>query len=479
MRLPSAARLRGRLPARLPWEPWSVLVPLVVVEWIGIAVEARRIPHDRWLFAANPLATWEGTTSWILGSGHTPHTLVGYGLPLLVAPITWLTGPSFIAVLPVVVILQVGVLLPLAVLGMYALGARAAGRLAGYLAAAVWTLAPFVSTWYFALHHRWRGEILPELLGLTLRPALIGAVFVLAAGVLVLRSLDERRPIDAAAAAVAASFAVALEPANVVFFAAPVLSFVAARRFRDLLFFAAAVVPCAVTYVVWSIRSVGHASLLLPSPAHISWHEWSVNFAVLNDVSWSPRVLEWIAVAGVVGLLKRDAVKALFFATWIAGYVVSEGASGAERGFDVAFWHVFMGAFPAWCALAASIPLLWPRPGREAMLLPYRPRHMLSAVVPAVAFVLVPLVAVVIATPLKSRSTAATIERRFVPINRGVIPDASVVGRRVALRWQPLGTKNARIFYAVFRSSGRGRDLICTTHGAGATGCAIQMTRVG
>jgi hypothetical protein len=479
MRPASAARLRERLPARLRWEPWSVLVPLVVVEWVGIAVEAHRIHHNGWLYTANPLATWEGTTGWIVGTGHTPHTVVGYGLPILLAPITWFTGASFVAALPIVVLLQVGVLLPLAVLGMYALGARAAGRLAGYAAAIVWTLAPFVSTWYFALHHRWRGEILPELLGLTLRPELIGAVFVLAAGVLVLRSLDGRRPIDAAGAAVAASFAVALEPANVVFFAAPMLAFLGARRFRDMLVFAAAVVPCALIYLVWSIRSVGHASLLLPAAAHFSWHELSVNFGVLNDVSWSPRVLEWIAVAGVVGLLKRDAVKALFFATWIGAYVVAEGASGTERGFDVAFWHVFMGAFPAWCALAASIPLVWPRPGRESTLLPYRPRVLLSAAAPTAVLVLVPLVAVIVAAPLKSGTTAATLARRFVPINRGVTPSASVNGRRVTLRWRPLGTQHARIFYAVFRSTGPGHDLICTTQGSSATDCAIRMVRVG
>src|SRR4051794_26608828 len=141
MHLPDAASLRRHLPRRLPWEPWSLLVPLVVVQWIGVLLFARAVTHNGWLFYHGGDQTWYYTSSWLLGSGDLPETQIGYGWSFLLAPLTWLTGPNFLGGLPLIVVLQVVFLLPLGTLLMYGCGARLGGRVVGYAAAAIWALA--------------------------------------------------------------------------------------------------------------------------------------------------------------------------------------------------------------------------------------------------------------------------------------------------------------------------------------------------
>ena len=85
-----------------------------------------------------------------------------------------------------------------------------------------------------------------------------------------------------------------------------------------------------------------------PSPTDLTWHDnLRVQFIQLQTASWSPRVLEWIAVAGFVALLKRSPVKALFLGTWLVAYVLLASAYRTHYGDSIAFWHVWMPAFPA------------------------------------------------------------------------------------------------------------------------------------
>ena len=82
MPLPKTGSLRQHLPQRLPWEPWIVVVPLIVAQWIGTALFATRTHHNGWLFYHGGDQTWYFTTSWIFGAGHIPETFVGYGWSL-------------------------------------------------------------------------------------------------------------------------------------------------------------------------------------------------------------------------------------------------------------------------------------------------------------------------------------------------------------------------------------------------------------
>lgn len=482
MRLRSAGEtLRAHLPRRLPWEPWSVLVPLVVAQWLVVARVARYGAHNGWLYYHDRVATREYTTAWILGGGHIPLPYTGYGLPLLLAPVTWFTGPNALAALHVILPVQILLLLPLGALGAFVLGARSGGRLLGYASAAVWTLGPLASLHYFP-GHRWLDQTLPMILGLTELRYLPAMLAVLLAGVFVLRALDERRLVDAAAAGVAAGIAIAIEPTNVVFLAAPLVAFGAARRARELAVFLAGLAPCLLTYLLWRERGLGHIgtlsqALLLPGPTDLTWHDnLRVQFIQLQSASWSPRVLEWIAVAGFVALLKRSPVKSLFFGTWLAAYVLLGGVYRAHYADSVTFWHVWMPAFPAFCVLMASLPLLWPGADRRlALPFPYRPRRLIPLAVPAVLGAIVPL-AVVAALPVLHDSHVATevkATHEFVPLDRGPRASADVSAGRVTLSWTTVDTP-AKVTYTVYRTP----VPIHCSDARGATRCGFELTRL-
>ena len=124
--------------------------------------------------------------------------------------------------------------------------------------------------------------------------------------------------------------------------------------------------------MLWRERGLGYVgtlsqALLLPPPTQFTWwYNLQVALGELQRSTWSLRFLEWIAVAGFVGLLKRSPVKALFFGAWLGAYVLATGDSRVLTTDDVAFWHIWMPAFPAYCVLMASLPLLWPGADRRS-----------------------------------------------------------------------------------------------------------------
>ena len=512
MRLPDRARLAPLWRKAAKWEPWVVLAPLVVVEWIGVLLFTRRAEHNGWLFYHGGDQTWYFTTGWILGDGHIPDTFVGYGWSLLLAPLTWIAGPDFLAILPVVVLLQVVLVLPLGAWAAYALGARAGGRIVGYGSAIVWTLAPFATIPLFTerYHDRWIDQFLPEVFGLTGLGDLPATVALLVAGVLVLRAIDDARWLDGAAAGVAAGFAIGIKPSNALFLAAPAVAFAIARRPREAGGFAVALAPCLLTLALWKYRGLGHVPLLaqqagaylaagplpvgaLPKSAQLDWDQLQENFRGLQEFSLNARLLQWLPIAGFVGLLHRAPAKAAFFATWLAAYLVVKGASPVTSVEAGSFWRLMMPAFPAYCVLMASIPLLWPRTGvRLPDRFPHVSRRVIPVVVPAAVFLLVPLAAVAAATPLRDDDHAAEIglENLYVPIDRDLDARAETDGESVVLRWRGKKREEANIFYAVYRSPsrwliGKGseflpvvRGIFCDRAKKGATRCSLEMTRV-
>ncbi len=512
MRLPDLKRLAPLWRRAAKWEPWVVLAPLVVIEWIGVVLFTRHAEHNRWLFYHGGDQTWYFTTGWILGDGRIPDTFVGYGWSLLLAPFTWFAGPDFLAVLPVVIVLQVVLLLPLGAWAAYALGARAGGRIVGYGSALVWTIAPFATIPLFTdrYHDRWIDQFLPEVFGLTGLGDLPATLALLLAAVLVLRALDEFRWVDAAAAGVAAGFAIGIKPSNALFLAAPAVAFAAARRPREAAAFAAALAPCLLTLALWKLRGLGHVPLLanqagaylasgpfpvaaLPKSAQLDFDQLQKNFHGLQEFSLNARLLQWLPLAGFLGLVRRAPVKALFFATWLAAYLVVKGASPVASVEAGSFWRLLMPAFPAYCVLMASIPLLWPRTGvRLPDRFPHVSRRLIPVAVPAALFLVVPLAAVAAARPLRDDHAAAEIglENLFVPIDRNLDVRVESAGGSVVVRWRRVPSDEAHVFYAVYRSPtrwliGKGsehlpvvRGIFCDRAKEGASRCSLEMPRI-
>ena len=138
------------------------------------------------------------TTGWLLGDGELAPTYIGYGWPLVLAPIMRLAGPSFITAMPPVIALNVLVLGPLALWAIYGLGARIAGRAFGLLAAAVWVVMPFavIPLWRDDYHERYVEQFLPGALGLTGLVDYQSMVLLLVGALLFMRALETRATLD-------------------------------------------------------------------------------------------------------------------------------------------------------------------------------------------------------------------------------------------------------------------------------------------
>src|SRR6185295_18932839 len=100
----------------------------------------------------------------LLGKGTIGYALTSHGWPMLLAPLTWITGGGFVQLLPLTTVLQVGVLGPIATLAVYDIGARLAGRLAGLWCAAAFAAAPFLAIPYLVhrYHDSWVDQFLPQ-----------------------------------------------------------------------------------------------------------------------------------------------------------------------------------------------------------------------------------------------------------------------------------------------------------------------------
>ena len=110
-----------------------------------------------------------------------------------------MTGPTYLQALPALVVVQVLVLGPLALLCVYGIAAQIGGRLLGYWAALLWVIAPFAAIPLFVdrYHERWTEQFLPQALGLTAMADFPSMVLVLAAALFVVRSLAPGRVPDA------------------------------------------------------------------------------------------------------------------------------------------------------------------------------------------------------------------------------------------------------------------------------------------
>ena len=123
-------------------QPWNVLVPLVVLQWLLLLLLTRRIEHNGWLFTQDGAGTSFWSTAWSLAHGHLPSPLVGFGWPLLLAPLAAIRRANYLDALPVLVLLQTLVALPLMVAAVYGVASRIGGRWLGYSSAAGWVLIP-------------------------------------------------------------------------------------------------------------------------------------------------------------------------------------------------------------------------------------------------------------------------------------------------------------------------------------------------
>lgn len=492
-----------RTTARLPVgaiRPWHVLGGLVLVQWVCVLGLALSVRHNGWLYYQGGDQTSYFAPAWALGEWRVPASYVGYGWSYLMAPFTWISGPNYVLALPPIVLFQVLVLLPVALVSIYSIAETIAGRAYGYAAAALWVAVPYICIPLFdpRFHERYVEQLLPQALGLTGMADFPSLVAVLAASAFLLRALTHRSPTDAVLAGLVAGFAFGLKPANLAFLPAPLLALAAARRWRHLAVFAAAVVPSLATLALWKQRALGEQPaftqprarlaagdrLALPDLGNVlekyyrvDWENLWRNLDQVREFFWSVRILEWLVAAGIVAVARRSVPKAVFLAAWLLGFVILKGSPAAATVESGSFFRYVMPGFPPLVIFLAALPLLLP--GRRPASSAARPAGRATLATVALVLALGPVAVISLARlqtqPLTLRHYA---EGSMLPVNESfqLRSTQTAVGRR--LTWDPPDSGSTHVSYTVYRVS-RDVDTRCETKAGAATMCLFDTDQMG
>ncbi len=465
-------RSAARTWKRWPGEPWPILVPLAVAQWAAVAVFALVVRHNGWLFYQGGDQTFYYTDSWALSHAHIPESEIGFAWSYLISPLALAVGPSYLSALPVLVVLQTVLLLPLALYCVYAIAARVGDRHLGYLAAGLWVAGPFLVIPMFIqrYHGKYVENFLPQAFGLTGLADFPSLVCLLLAALFCLRAIEREDPVDGIVAGLAAGFAIGIKPANALFLAGPILAFPAARRLREGLGFAAALLPGLLALALWKYRGLGHLPLITPTPqAMAAGHEPAVpvgstlsryltldwgrlreNLVQLREFLPAAPVLAVLPIAGLVGAVRRSAPQALLLLGWVGAYILVKGTSDQANIEGGTLVRLFLPGLPPLVIFTALVPLLWRERWRGR--LPSRRVGNRALLASAAVFGLVPVLLFLVLSPLRERTTVKYFaENVFVPVDTGFTVSVGRGGGGELVTWRGASASSTHAFYRVFR----------------------------
>jgi hypothetical protein len=488
----AAARGAGRTLDHLLGRPRTVLGTLMGAQIAATLALALRVEHNGWVYFQGGDQIWYTTTGWLLGRLQLAPTEASYMWPLVQAPITWLTGSTYVQLLPALVVLNVCVVGPIGLLCVYGIANRIGGRLLGYWAALLWVITPYAAIPLFVerYHEKWTEQFLPQATGLTAMADYPSMVLVLAAAFFVTRSLSPGRVTDAALAGLLLGAAGGLKPPNLLLGFGAALAYPLARRWREGIAFGAAAAVGLLMLAFWKQRTLGTLPLFAldqvrlaagatPSAFDINVDKyiqldldhWRTQMAQLREFFWSPRLAQWAPFAGLVAVLsiRRGAIAGLL-AGWLGAFILVKGFSENADIQANTFWRLLMPAWPAYLLLFASIPLLVPTLFRRlgSRLTPPAD-HSVRVRWVVVAFaltILLPAAATAassrIAPPTPAIVPATASGEILTPVDTGIALKTEPVGKALRLSWKA-GPWRANVFYRVFRSTSPDGDLACTT----------------
>ena len=297
-------------------------------------------------------------------------------------------GPNLVPALPAIVLFNVLVLMPVALLCIYGIAQRIGGRIFAYWATFLWIAVPFIGIKFTdaGYHQRYTELTLPQSFGLTAMadfPSMV-AVLVVASTSPSGRSTRATR-VDAVACGLAAGVAIAIKPSNSIFLARRSSSrFAYRRRFVAAAYVAAglapalldaralevprarlpAAVPCARASDRLALgAALGDRRRVNPLHKYIQldWHQLHENLLQIKEHFWSMRVVEWLVLAGLIGLARRSLTAVLLVGGWFAAFVVVKGTYANASINDASVFRIMMPSFPAFVLLLASLVYLLPR----------------------------------------------------------------------------------------------------------------------
>ena len=488
----AAARGAGRTLDRLLERPRTVLAALAGVQIAATLALALRVEHNGWVYFQGGDQIWFTSTGWLLGRLEVAPTESSYLWPLVQAPITWLTGPTYVQALPVLVVLNVLVLGPIALLCIYGIANRIGGRLLGYWAALLWVVAPYAAIPLFVdrYHEKWTEQFLPQATGLTAMADYPSMVIVLAAAFFVTRSLSPGRVADAALAGLLLGAAGGLKPPNLLLGFGAALAYPLARRWREAVAFAPGVALGLLMLALWKQRTRGeipafaleHVRLAAgATPAvidldvdryiNLDLDHWRLQMDQLREFFWSPRVAQWAPLAGVLAVIRvrRGAIAGLL-AGWLGAFILIKGFNETADIQANTFWRLLMPAWPAYLLLFASIPLLVPTLARRLGARSSPPAdgsvRARWVVVALVLTILLPAAATAassrVAPPTPAIVPWIASGEILTPVDTSIALTTERVGNGLRLSWTG-GPWRGDVFYRVYRGTLPDGDLLCST----------------
>ena len=482
--------------------PLHVLGGLVLVQWLAVLALALTVKHNGWLYYAGGDQLWHYSGAFMLAHGHLPPAFVGYGWSIMLLPITWIAGPNLVSALSAMVLGNTLILLPLALLSVYGIAARIAGRVFGYFAAALWIVLPYLGIVFVepGYHQKYTELTLPQLLGLTSVPDFPAMVALLIGAYFCLRAAESTGWHAPVAAGLAVGWSIAIKPSNSIFLVVPGLLFLIAR-WRALLPFVAGLAPSLITLALWkyrglgelaaapteTIRLAGSASDLLHrihSPKLNSWAHLSQVTASLREHFWAARVMEWLPIAGCVGLLSRSRRAFLLVGGWFIVFLLAKGTYIPASVEDASFFRILMPAFPAYLLLTAAVVLLVPgvRARPAPLVRPFSGRAMtVSMLTAAAVFAVLPL-GIIAATPQlhDGGRDALRVGDSMVPVSSAIALKARAKTGAAQLSWRPSRAGHSSFFYRIFRAPKANSGVSCAnTLGSASDDCRLFMDSPG
>jgi hypothetical protein len=287
----------------------------------------------------------------------------------------------------VIVLLQAIVLVPLTLFLFWLVANRLFGRVFAWACAALWVAAPLLLLRGFVPSYHWVFDqlfLVPHWFGFAAMADLPSVAAVLATVWLTLRAVDDGSPTDAVLAGLAGGITLGLKPSNGFIVPPLVVLVVATRRWREGVLWIAAVVPSLVALLLWKARGLGTVPLKSATPAvrsaasshpvvalttskyiPIDPRHYANELNGLREVFWSLRFVEFLAVAGAFGLIRKSPVRGLFVVVWFASYGIVKASSSGSDFQSATFWRLAEPALPAYIMLAVGVAYCVPAWGRR------------------------------------------------------------------------------------------------------------------
>jgi hypothetical protein len=502
------------LPRARAWleavRPAKLLVPAIAIQWLTTLALALTVRHNGWLFYQGGDQLWYYVSSWVLVHGQIPTAFIGHGWPALLAPISALAGPTLVPALPAIVLFDVLVLGPIALLCVYGIAKRIGGQIFAYWTVALWLTVPFIGIKFtdYLYHQRYTELTLPQSFGLTAMADFPSMVAVLVAVYFGLRVIERPDAVEAIAAGLAAGVAVAIKPASAPFLGGLVLGFLYRRRTLGAAYLVAGIAPAVLTLALWKYRGLGYVplfhadgavrlaagaqqQLVAFNPLHhyvkFDWHQLNLNLLGIKEHFWSVRVVEWLVIAGFVGLARRSLTAFLVVGGWFAAFVVTKATYPNAGIDDASVFRVMMPSYPAFILLLASLVYLFPgrHRARFEAASPSPPRTsrrrrlaLLGAA--AAAFALYPLALVAAASPMHGPQPRAYQAFGLLrSVDNELRLTATVSGPRVDLHWNAGKPGATRFFYRIWRSNASNGGATCAPVPHAAANCQLAMDDLG